>query len=124
MTGYKDRQDEWLKVTGLKLSNARFSKVLPWMSDCVHPTGFDHTRVYYSPEHKIHILITEPYHTATEALSSLKKLSKCAGGGCFDYAFGGKNRGLWNPGECWSLLVAKTGTKKYLDFLAYSLHKT
>lgn len=123
MTGYKDRQDEWLKVTGLKLSNARLNKVLPWLDDYVHPTGFDHTRVYYSPEHKVHILITEPYHTATEALSSLKKLSMCAGGGCFDYSFGEKNRGLWNPGECWSLIVAKQNTKKYLDFLAYSLHK-
>lgn len=76
------------------------------------PTGFDHTEIYYSPERKMHILITEPYHTAQNALMSLMDYSK---GRDFDYVLAEEGTGVWYPGACMALLIGKKGSLNLLE---------
>lgn len=106
------RTNEWCNVTGLKTSNARQSSVFPWLGKYgPWPIGFDHTSIFYSSLHRIHILVTEPYHSAIDAFIGVKM---AAGDHSFDYVFGREGRGLWFPGECYTLLIAKHGSKEFL----------
>ena len=122
-TGFQQRRELWYSATGLKYSGARFNKALPFLEKYIKPLEFDHSCVYYSKEHKLHILITEPYHTAGQALSEVKKLASCAG---VDFAFatGAHGSGLWYPGSCFTLLLARHGTEKLLEFYAQALPTT
>ena len=117
---FNNRRELWYSATGLKYSGARFNKSLPFLDKYIKPSGFDHSCVYYSPEHKLHILITEPYHTAGHALAEVKNLATRAGA---DFAFseGSQGSGLWYPGYCFPLLLAKRGTEKLLNFYAQAL---
>jgi len=107
------RKEAWCKATGLVKSNARYAAALPWVSNYQLPAGFDHTRVYYSKEHKLHVIVTEPYHTAQNALLSLQKLAAHKGKS-FAHALGEKGRGLWYPGSCFALLAARAGSEEFL----------
>lgn len=110
---FKSRQSEWCLKTGLKLSKARNTKVLRWMNEYSLPSRFDHTGIYYCRERKFHLMITEPYHTTSRALKSLAELADSRDGD-FCYVLGMPGHGLWYPGHCFSLLIAKIG---YYDFL-------
>ena len=122
MTGSKKREDEFLAKTGIKRSRAGTTKVLSFLSDRGCPHGFDHTRVYYSPDDRCHILITEPYHSADEALESLYRMAGIGGySGDIAHVVGREGAGLWNPGECVPLFVGRSDTQELLQFLAENL---
>lgn len=111
---WQRREESWCKETGLQKSSARPARVLPWLDKYTSPPGFDHTRIYYSPARKLHILITEPYHSTDEAVKSLDRLDKANGEGGYSRAFGKAGTGIWNPGNCLVLLICKCSASNTL----------
>lgn len=103
---FEERRCIWLKRTGLKMTNARHTKVLSSFEKYSYPYGFDHTSVYYWPKFKTHILITEPYHEVDTAIKALNDLYEKTD---IDYAhvIGRKGCGLWNPPYCIPLIVSR-----------------
>ncbi len=108
-----------MAATGLKISGAKPSSVLPWLDKYTYPPGFDHTGIYYWPSKNIHILITEPYHATDGALSAVKTLS--VGKGIFAHAVGCSIAGLWSPGHCPSLLISVEWAQDFLNRFAGAL---
>lgn len=115
---FKDREDAWCRATGLRRSTARSRAVVSFMRDHESLAGFDHTHVYYWPPGRLYVLLTEPYHSTEDALRSVKMTARKAGK-TFSYASGYAARGLWYPGACIPLLIARPGTCAVLKgFLA------
>lgn len=106
------RRDAWCHLAGIKKSHARYNRVLPWLNQYVMPHGFDHIEIFYHPQSKTHILLTEPYHTAQKALQSLKVYADGRG---FDYVLAKEGTGVWYPGACMALLVGKNGSLNLLE---------
>lgn len=119
---YERRKEDWLKSTGLRKSNAKHTRVLPWLNKYTLPEGFDHTNVYYYPGGKFHILITEPYYSFVIPMESLSELARKEGKS-FSYSFGDDVTGLWYPGNCFAMLVAEKEHGKLLSTFAERLPK-
>ena len=103
---FLSRRDAWCKATGLQVSKARITAALPWVEFYRVPQGFDHTHVFYYPQQSLHVLITEPYHSIETALDSIYSISN-EKSKLFSYAIGDAGSGLWYPGSCMPLLLAK-----------------
>lgn len=104
LAAFPARQAAWCAATGLRRSRARYTSVLRWLDPYSLPAGFDHTGVYYCPKRRMHILLTEPYHSTERALLALEELARKRGG-FYSVAIGLKGTGLWYPGPCIPLLV-------------------
>jgi hypothetical protein len=117
---FETRQAAWCKATGLKVSKARHQSVLRWLPAWQLPSGFDHTGVYYWPRKRLHILLTEPYHSTETALLSLQELA-VAKNGTYSFAIGRAGHGLWHPGPCIALLIACEWSDEFLGWFADAL---
>ena len=114
------RQENWCKATGMKPSKANPQSVLRWLPSWRYPSGLDQTGVYYWPAKRVHILITEPYHSTDRAIASLMEMAESAGGE-FSSCFGAAGSGLWYPGACFPVLVACLWAGEFLPQLAAAL---
>ena len=117
MTLVGAREHLWCARTGLRTSSARPSTVIRWFDYWRFPDGFDHTRVYYSPKFRTHIILTEPYHSTEHALFSVQEMAEVRGGD-YSFAIGAAGSGIWYPGSCFPLLIARTGFGDLLDSFA------
>lgn len=120
LASFQRRRDAWLLQTGMKVSRAAFRRALPFLPNYYLPGGFDHTCVFYSPKQYLHVLITEPYHTAREALASLDHMAinHYKGEQEYSWCIGKDGAGLWYPGHCFTLLVAREGHDAFLEWAA------
>ena len=105
------RYDQWLYLTGLKSSKATYNKVLPFLPKYSYPHGLDHVKVMYYPPTKLYVLLSEAYDGGGTAEKTLKELS---GGVSYDYLTWDDGTGIWFPGKCTPLLVARDGSKGFL----------
>lgn len=119
-TTFESRRGQWCRDTGARPSQARSTAALPWIGWPFHPAGFDHTSVYYWPAEKLHFILTEPYHSYAEAVSSVALLAVQKGRG-FSCVAGPEGAGLWLPGACQPLLLAVEGRESSLMVLAAAL---
>ncbi len=115
---FQTRQAAWCLATGLKPSRVMPNRVLPWLPKWQYPRGFDHTGVYYWPLKRIHVLITEPYHSTAPAKAFLRSIGACS------LVDGRPGSGLWLPGPCKPLLVGPPGITFSLQWLADNLPGT
>ena len=120
LEAFQNRQEWWCKATGLQKSNALSTSVLRWMSDWRYPDGFDHTGIYYWPRKRLHIMITEPYHSTEKALHGLQAMAK-ERNGTYSFSIGRESTGLWSPGNCVSLLVACDSAGEALEAMGMLL---
>lgn len=114
------RRDRWCAAVGVQRSRARETAALPWLQKYSMPAGFDHTGVYYWPGGKMHLLLTEPYHSTQKALLSLQALAE-EKNAAFSFSVGAAGSGLWFPGPCVALLVAAEGYDYELQCFAAGL---
>jgi hypothetical protein len=121
MKSFEERQAEWLKRTGLRVSSAGPKKVLPWLKRNKLPKGFEHNGVYYLRQHQMYFLLTEPSDSPPEtALESLAVLDNERGGHFF-FATGMTETGLWKPGFCTPILFAAYDIRFITGYQEYSL---
>lgn len=117
-----ERTAAFCAAANLIKSNARPSSVLRWLDKWAFPPGFDHTKVFYSPDKQIHLCITEPYNSTDKALASLRELAAEKGKiNAFSFAVAPQGLGLWNPGDCFPLLVCIEGHSNWLSQVALLL---
>lgn len=119
-TAFEARRDAWCNAMGLRQSNAQMTAALRWLDEYRLPHGFDHTEVFYSPRDRLHLLLTEPYHSAERALLSIQKMA-AARNGEYGLAIGAKGTGLWYPGACVPLLIAAKWAERRLEEFAAGL---
>jgi hypothetical protein len=117
IAGFERRVNEWCAATGLKRSSARHSSVFNWMEWHKAPEGFDHTRIFYYPEDKLHIMITEPYWAPEKALKGILFMPERRDAD-FSFAVGPEGAGLWYPGECRALIVARPSAQELIEKFA------
>jgi len=112
MQDYQKRIIEWCNATGLKKSKASYKKAFGWQNKFISPSGFDHTQIFYHPEKKVHLVITEPYEYTSFAASF--RVWKCLFGMNVSIIACKRGAGLWNPPHCIPVLIGK---EKDMDFL-------
>jgi hypothetical protein len=116
-----DRTTAFCVAANLKESAARPVSTLRWLDRFTFPIGFDHTKTFYSAQHKIHLCITEPYNSTDWALESLRELAAKRGNRTFSFAVAPEGTGLWFPGSCFPLLVCREGYDDWLNQIALLL---
>mgnify|MGYP000444484963 CR=1 FL=1 len=119
-TNFKKRQAAWCEANGLRPSKAGHQSALRWLPSWHLQIGFDHTDVYYYPRRRIHILLTEPYHSTQEAQLSLQEMA-AQKNGTYTCVVGRAGTGLWFPGACIPLLIAVEWADKILSEFAANL---
>lgn len=119
-TAFQARRDAWCNAMILRRSNARPTAALRWLDEYSLPHGFDHTEVFYSPRDRLHLLLTEPYHSAEKALLSIQEMAADRNGE-YGFAVGAKGAGLWYPGACVPLLIAAKRAERRLEEFAAGL---
>ena len=117
---FEARQAAWCQATGLRVSTASHRYALRWLPEWRLPEGFDHTGVYYWPRKRIHILLTEPYHSTQRALLALQEMA-VEKGGSYAFVVGRAGTGLWFPGPCIPLLIACEWADEFLGWFAADL---
>jgi hypothetical protein len=122
MSAYKEREALWCERIGVKQSPLMWGGLV---APSVHrflsyPSGFDHTVLYVTKGREF-LLLTEPYRSqygqAWESVLVLvhdtkQKLMAEAG------RFGS---GLWLPGACCPILIAKTASRKLLTEAVFAI---
>ena len=122
LTDVKKRLQQWLDATGLVESDSGIDRVFPgiglhkwdWMVE------FDHQKVFFCRDHKIHVALVEPYHTADKAIDSAAQAHADHGIG-FSCAKGPQWSGIHYPGACHPVVMAKAGFQDLCASLAEKL---
>jgi hypothetical protein len=120
MDAVNAREAEWCKATGLRPSKARPDRALQRLPLYSFPVGFDHSFVYYYKPERVHIILTEPYHSVDPALDGLRLHADVYGGG-YSTMRGDKGTGIWFPPYTLPLLVSRPGTERLLEKFAAAL---
>lgn len=116
------RIQQWIDATGLVRSYAYLKQVFPGIG--LKPgqslNEFDHQKVFFCRENKIHVVLVEPYHTADKAIDSAAAAHAEYGLG-FSCAKGPMWSGIHYPGHCHPVVMAKTGFQDLCARLAEKL---
>lgn len=119
MREFERRQDVWCEKTGLIRSSGRIKRAFSnlnrfnFLEKANYP-DFDHSHLYYHQKERVYVLMTEPYHSTEGAVNLLEGFNTNL---VIRSDYIASEKGLWNPGGCFALLIGPPGTYKLLEFL-------
>lgn len=116
------RLQQWLDATGLVPSYAFLKRVFPGIGLRRGQSfnEFDHQKVFFCREHKIHVVLVEPYHTADKAIDAAAAAHAEYELG-FSCAKGPQGSGVHYPGHCHPVVMSKAGFQDLCARLAEKL---
>jgi hypothetical protein len=122
---FDDREREykaWMKRVECRRSTGKLTKVLRMKDPFNEIKGFDHTRMYLfqNGNNPQHLIMTEPYDHAINALHSLSEMTDRYGGKPITYLCK-RGYGIWNPPSCTALFVVPSNSYLNLEYIASQL---
>lgn len=116
------RLKRWLEETGLALSDAGLNRVFPGLGlrSWESLAEFDHKKILFAKDCRVHVVLVEPYHTADKAILAAHLEHHERGLG-FSHAKGPDGSGIHYPRACHPVIMARSGYQELCDRLAAKL---